>query len=391
MKAFLAKYIKGDPVIWGVVLVLTLFSILAVYSSTGTLAFKYQGGNTLYYLIRHTGMLFIGLILIVITHYIPYQYYSRLSQLFLYLSIPLLAFTLIKGTSLNEASRWLTLPGTGLSFQTSDLAKFALLMFVARFLAQNQGNIKDFKTGFRSIMVWIFIVCGLILPANFSTAAILFTTSLILLFIGRVNTKYLLAVIGLGIAAIGIFVLIAYNLPEDSRGRVATWKARVENFVSGEGEDNYQAEQAKIAIASGGIFGMGPGNSNQRNFLPHPYSDFIFAIVIEEYGFIGGFVLLLMYMILLYRAGVIVRKSESAFASFLAIGLAFSLVFQAFINMAVAVNLFPVTGQTLPLVSMGGTSIFFTCAALGILLSVSRSVTKNKDNGQQEVEFAGNN
>lgn len=386
MRTVLARYFKGDMVIWGVIAMLSIFSILAVYSSTGTLAFKYQDGNTLYYLMRHGFLLVIGLGIIFISHRIPFSIYMRIAQLLLIISIPLLAWTLIKGTSLNEASRWLTLPGTGLSFQTSDLAKFALIMYIARFLAKNQGNIKDFKTGFRSIMIWILLVCGLILPANFSTAVMLFATSLILLFLGRVKIKYLLSVIGIGIAAVGVFILIAINLPENKQGRIGTWKNRIESFFGGESQENFQVEQSKIAIATGGFFGKGPGNSTQRNFLPHPYSDFIFAIIIEEYGFFGAFVLIFLYLILFYRAGVIVKKSTSAFAAFLSMGLAISLIFQAFINMAVAVNLFPVTGQTLPLVSMGGTSIIFTGAAFGIILSVSQSITKTSENEQPATE-----
>jgi len=386
MKTAVAKLFRGDAVIWGVIALLSIVSILAVYSSTGTLAFKYQDGNTLYYLTRHGVLLFLGLVIIFITHRIPFNFYLKISKVLLYLSIPLLAWTLIKGTNLNEASRWLTLPGTGISFQTSDFAKFALILYIARFLAQNQGNIKDFKTGFRSIMVWILIVCGLILPANFSTAAMLFGTSLILLFLGRVQIKYILYVIGIGITGLVIFILIAINLPEEKQGRIGTWKKRIENFASGQSEDNFQVEQSKIAIATGGLFGKGPGNSTQRNFLPHPYSDFIFAIIIEEYGLIIPFGIIFLYILLFYRAGVIVRKSSSAFAAFLSMGLALSLIFQAFINMAVAVNLFPVTGQTMPLVSMGGTSIIFTSAAFGIILSVSQSITKTPEHEQSEAK-----
>ncbi len=294
----------------------------------------------------------------------------------------MLLWTLIKGASLNEASRWVTLPGVGLTFQTSDFAKFVLIMFIARFLSQNQENIKDFKTGFRAILVWILIICGLILPANFSTAAILFTTSLILLFLGRVNMKYLLGLIAVGLVSITIFILVVLNLPEDSRGRLGTWQKRIENFTSGDEEGNFQVEQAKIAIANGRFFGKGPGKSMQRNFLPHPYSDFIYAIIVEEYGILGVVLVPLLFLILLYRAGVIVRNSNSQFAAFLGIGLTFMLVFQAFINMAVAVNLLPVTGQTLPFVSMGGTSLIFTSVAFGVILNVSNAAKKNKKNEQ---------
>lgn len=386
MKAVAAKIFRGDAVIWGVIAILSIFSILAVYSSTGTLAFKYQGGNTLYYLSRHGALLFVGILIIFVTHRIPIIIYLKLSQILLYLSIPLLLWTLVHGTNLNEASRWLTIPGIGISFQTSDFAKFSLIIFIARFLAKNQGNIKDFKTGFRSIIIWIIIVCGLIFPANFSTSAMLFFTSIILLFLGRVKIQYLLYVIGIGVVAVSLFVIVAINLPSQNQGRVGTWKKRIENYVSGKSEENFQVEQAKIAIANGGIIGKGPGNSMQRNFLPHPYSDFIFAIIIEEYGLVGAFIIISLYILLLYRAGVIVKKSSSAFAAFLSMGLVISLIFQAFINMAVAVNLFPVTGQTLPLVSMGGTSIIFTSAAFGIILSVSQSVIKKPEHEQSKAE-----
>ncbi|PKP20414.1 MAG: cell division protein FtsW [Bacteroidetes bacterium HGW-Bacteroidetes-21] len=374
MKSILSKYFKGDVVIWGLILLLSVYSILAVYSSTGTLAFKTQDGDTFFFLFRHTGLLLTGVAIIFFTHLIPFQYFSRLSQLLLFISIPLLAWTLFQGTSLNEASRWLTLPVKGLSFQTSDLAKIALIMFIARFLAQNQDNVHDFNKGFRNIMIWIIVVCGLILPANFSTAAILFATSMFILFIGRISFKYLLSVFLIGVTGVTIFIVIMLNLPEDKQGRIGTWKNRIESFSQDNDEDNFQVTQAKIAIATGGFIGKGPGNSTQRNFLPHPYSDFIFAIIIEEYGLIGGFFLLFIYLTIFYRAGMIARKIDSAFGVFVTIGLAFSLVFQALINMAVAVNLLPVTGQTLPLVSMGGTSLLFTGAALGIILSVSRNV-----------------
>ncbi|PIP53981.1 MAG: cell division protein FtsW [Bacteroidetes bacterium CG23_combo_of_CG06-09_8_20_14_all_32_9] len=386
MNTVLAKLFKGDAVIWGVIATLSIFSLLAVYSSTGTLAFKYQNGNTLYYLSRHGFLLFVGIGIILITHSIPIVIYLRISKLLLFLSIPLLGWTLINGTSLNEASRWLTLPGTEISFQTSDFGKFALIMFIARFLAKNQGNIKDFKTGFRSIMVWILVVCALIFPANFSTSVMLFVTSLILLFIGRVKITYILYFVGIAIAGVVIFILITMNLPEQKQGRINTWKNRIDFFFSGQSEENFQVEQSKIAIASGSFFGKGPGNSSQRNFLPYPYSDFIFAIIIEEYGFIGAFIVLLLYLILIFRAGIIVKKSSSAFSVFLAMGLAISLVFQAFTNMAVVVNLIPVTGQTLPLISMGGTSIIFTSVAFGIILSISQSVNKTAKHEQSEAK-----
>lgn len=376
----LSKYFKGDKVIWGVVFALSVFSLLAVYSSTGTLAYKYQGGNTAYYIIKHFVLLATGIGIIFITHLIPYKYYSRLSQVFLYSSIFLLAITLVMGTSLNQASRWLTLPGLGFTIQTSDFAKLALIMYLARVLSlrQDDKKINDFNGIFVSLILPVILVCGLIMPANLSTAAILGVTSFLLMFIGRVKIKYLLGISGIGVLIIAL-IIAGVIISGSSTGRIGTWQNRIENYVNGNSGDNYQVEQSKIAIATGGFLGKGPGNSTQRNFLPHPYSDFIYAIIIEEYGFIGGVVILSLYLFLLYRAGVIVRKSKRTFAAFLAIGLTISLVFQAFINMGVAVHLFPVTGQTLPLISMGGSSILFTGVAFGIILSVSRSIEKDEE------------
>ncbi len=377
LKEILPKYFKGDRVIWGVIFLLSIFSLLAVYSSTGTLAYKYQEGNTAYYIVKHFVLLVAGLGIIFITHLIPFKYYSRLSQLFLYLSIFLLAITLVMGTSLNQASRWLTLPGLGFTIQTSDFAKLALIMYLARVLSLRQNKISDFNGVFVSLILPIVIVCGLIMPANLSTALILFASSFLLMFIGRVKVRYLFGIGFVGILIIAL--IIAGVIITGKEGRVGTWQNRIESYFGGENEDNYQIEQSKIAIATGGIFGKGPGNSTQRNFLPHPYSDFIYAIIIEEYGFFGGIIVLFLYLFLLYRAGVIVRKCRRTFAAFLAIGLTLSLVFQAMINMGVAVHLFPVTGQTLPLVSMGGSSILFTGVAFGIILSVSRSIEKNEE------------
>ncbi len=370
------RYIKGDKVIWSVVLLLSIFSLLAVYSSTGTLAYRYQGGNTEYYMLKHLIILFLGLFFMYLAHKIKYIYYSPLFKLALIIAIPLLFVTLFYGLNLNEAKRVLPLP-FGLTFQTSDLAKLTLIMYLARLLTKKQDHIKDFKSAFVPIMLPVLIVVFLILPANFSTAAMLFTTSLVLMFIGRVNMKYIFSLIGIGLVALSIFILVLMQLPDDKQGRLWTWKNRIESFSSGTG-DNYQIEQAQIAIANGGIFGRMPGNSTQRNFLPHPYSDFIFAIIIEEYGLLGGSFIVLLYLILLFRAVVIVTKIPQTFGAFLSIGVAFSLVFQAMINMGVAVGLLPVTGQPLPLISMGGTSIWFTSLSLGIILSVSKELAKKE-------------
>lgn len=390
--SFVDKYIKGDKVIWLVVLLLAILSVLAVYSSIVTLAYKYQGGDTLYYLFKHVIILVVGFGLMILAHNLNYKYYSRISQIAILISIPLLLITLLMGENINDASRWLVIPVINQTFQTSDLAKLALIMYLARLLYKKQENIKDFKSAFVPIMLPILAICGLILPANFSTAAMLFVTSLIILFIGRVSLKYIFSLIGIGIAGFFLLIILSISFP-GLLPRVDTWVARIENFsgtcFSGHPEGfhdrssadgNFQADQAKIAIATGGIVGKGPGGSTQRNFLPHPYSDFIYAIVIEEYGLLGGFGVIVLYLILFYRGIKIAQRSEKTFGTFLAVGLSFSLVFQAMINMAVAVNLFPVTGQPLPLVSMGGTSIWFTCLAIGIILSVSRkSESSNKN------------
>ena len=379
MPTVLKKYFKGDPVIWAVIFLLSVFSLLAVYSSTGSLAYKYQGGNTSYYILKHATILAMGIVITYITHLIPYKYFSRISQLLLVIAIPLLLVTLIYGVTRNQAARWLSVPGLSLTFQTSDIAKLAMVMYIARILARKQDNIKDFKEAFRPIVIPLVVVCLLVLPANLSTAMLIFATAFILMFIGRINLKYLFGMIGIIVILIGSFVAIA--LSNNWEGRIGTWKNRIENYVSSGVEENYQVSQAKIAIVSGGLVNLRPGKSVQRNFLPHPYSDFIYAIIIEEYGLAGGAILMALYLYLLFRAAVLVRKSSRTFPAFLAIGLAVMITFQALINMAVVVNLLPVTGQPLPMISMGGSSLLFTCVAFGIILSVSRGVSS-----QQEIK-----
>lgn len=366
-----------------VVILLSIFSILAVYSSTGTLAYKYKEGNTLYYLMKHVIIIFGGFILMYLVHLVKYTYYSRIFQILLYITVPLLILTLIFGLDLNEAKRSLPLP-FNLSFETSDLAKLTLIIYLARLLSKKQEVIKDFKSAFLPIMIPVILICGLILPANLSTAVMLFVTSLVLIFIGRVNFKYIMILVGTMTVLMAIFILVLVNLPGENQGRLWTWQSRVEKFVNPDEGENYQIEQSKIAIASGGLIGKMPGNSTQRNFLPHPYSDFIFAIIAEEYGLIGAILLVFLYMILLFRAVKIVTKIPKNFGAFVTIGIAFGLVFQALINMGVAVNLLPVTGQPLPLVSMGGTSIWFTCIGLGIILSVSRELQQGEVKEEEE-------
>ena len=383
---WLDKYFKGDRTIWLIVFILSIFSLLAVYSSTGTLAYKFKSGNTEYYLLKHLSILLLGLGLMYAAHAIRYTYYSRFSTIALILSMPLLVLTLFNGTNLNEASRWITLPGMNITFQTSDFAKLALIMFVARMLSRKQDEIKSFKTAFLPIVLPVMGVCALILPANFSTAAVLFISCCFLMFIGRINMKYIFGLIGIAFVLFGLFIVISMAIGKT--GRIETWKARIERFSSDDNEDNYQTDQAKIAIAGGGLFGRFPGNSKARNYLTHPYSDFIYAIIVEEYGLIGGVLIIFLYIWLFFRVIRFIHHGPMAFGTLLAIGCAFSLVFQAMINMAVAVNLFPVTGQPLPLLSMGGTSIWFTSISIGIVLSVSRQVEKEKKEGGRELAAA---
>lgn len=379
MKDYLARYFKGDPVIWAIIVVLSIYSLLAVYSSTGTLVYKYHGGNTFYFLFKQTSFLIVAILVTYLTHLVHYKHYLRLSKILMYVSVFLLLFTLVMGTSLNSATRWITLPG-GVTFQTSDFAKLALIIYIAKHLAVHQEDIKDYEKAYKPLIRWVGIIVILILPANFSTAAMVFIISVVLMFIGRINIKHLLRTVGLGAAGVFLIILLVYQFP-NMLPRGETWKARVESFLYGSSEENYQAEQAKIAIAEGGLFGKGPGNSTQRNFIPHPYSDFIYSVIIEEYGLLfGALPMLILYLWLLFRAGVLVRNSSRTFPALLAIGLSFSLVFQAMLNMAVNVNLFPVTGQTIPFVSLGGSSLLFTSCALGIILSISRSYQNEQKN-----------
>jgi len=378
--------LKGDRWIWIIVIILSGWSLLAVYSSVGTLAYK-EGKGTEMYLLKHFSIIAIGFVLMYLSHKLDYRYYAGISKILMGITIPLLLFTLAFGSSVNQASRWLTIPGIGMTFQTSDLAKLSLIVFLARMLSRKQEEIKDVKKSFLPIMGSVCGVFVLIAWANMSTAIMLFGVSVLLLLIGRISFKQI-AIVSAGVVLLGIIVV--------SIGpRRATYYSRVKSFfgvekkdeatpVSFQDDKNYQANNAKIAIATGGLFGKGPGNSVQRNVLPHPYSDFIYAIIIEEYGTVGGVILLFLYLAFMYRCIRIVTMSPKAFGTFLAAGLGFSLTIQALANMAVAVGLGPVTGVPLPLVSMGGTSILFTSVALGIILSVSRNIEELK--GKEELD-----
>jgi len=359
----------GDRVIWLVVVLLSIISLLAVYSATGTLAYRKQGGDTEFYLIKHFMLMSGGLGLMYVCYLIHYKRYSRWAPVVLLMAVPLLLYTLLFGTSLNEAARWITVPIINISFQSSDFAKLALIMYLAREIATKQDNIKDLSA-FLPILLPVLVICGLIAPADLSTAILLFITCLLLMFIGRVNFQYIGLLILLGIVMFSFLIILAEFTPIV---RLDTWVERTRDFVTNS-EGAYQIQQAKIAIAEGGWFGTGPGNSVQRNYLPHAYSDFIYAIIVEEYGLFGGFLIITLYITLLLRCVRLVTLSPKAFGAMLALGLSLSLVLQALANMAVSVHLVPVTGLTLPLLSMGGTSLLFTSIAVGMVLSVSKYI-----------------
>ena len=395
---------KGDKVIWALVVLLTLVSLLAVYSATGSLAYKNYKGNTEIYLFKQVAFILAGIMVIYFAHLVNYTFYSKAARIAFLISLPLLFYTLFFGVKMNEGSRWIRLPLINMTMQTSDFARLALFMYLARLISKKQDMIKDFKKGFLPVVAPVIITCALIAPANLSTALLLGASCLLLMFIGRVSTRHILMTIG--VALIPIIFLISAAVIRHGKtkaddtvavakkssstlfGRVDTWIGRMESFIYGSQEvdnDAYQVNQAKIAISKGGVFGVGPGNSTTRDYLPQAYNDFIYAIIIEEYGLIGGAFIMFIYLVFLYRCIRIYKRCPFAFGAFLALGLSFTLAIQAVANMAVTVNLFPVTGVTLPLVSMGGTSVIFTCLAIGIILSVSRNVEQLE--GKTSPEF----
>lgn len=367
------SHLKGDKAVWAIAALLALFSFLPVYSASSNIAYLYGDGGTFKYLIEHFVHLFLGFGIIYAVHKIPYRYFKGLSILLLPIIIVLLFYTLAQGTMIGgaNASRWIQVPIVNMSFQTSTLASVVLMMYIARYLSKIYDEKVTFKETLLPLWLPVFLVLMLILPANFSTTALIFANVMILMFLGGYSLKYLGVILGAGILVLAIFVLSAKAFPGVFPNRVDTWISRVENFASEGTEDNYQIEKAKIAIATGGVTGIGIGKSVQRNFLPQSSSDFIFAIIVEEMGLIGAFGVMIAYLLLLFRLIIIATKADSVFGKLLAIGVGLPIVFQAFINMGVAVELFPVTGKTLPLISAGGSSIWMTCLALGILLSVS--------------------
>lgn len=381
--------IKGDRAIWAIATLLAIFSFLPVYSAASNLAYSGGNTNTFSFFIKHFMHLLLGFTILFGVHKVPYKYFRGLSMVMIPIVLVLLLITMLQGTTIEgaNASRWIRIPIVNMSFQTSTLAAVVIMVYVARYLSKIKDKAISFKDTILPLWAPVFLMLLLILPANFSTTAIIFLMVMMLTFIGGYPVKYLLVVIGTGVVALALFVLVAKAFPEAMPNRIDTWMSRIENFANGEDtEADYQIEKAKIAIASGDIFGVGPGKSVQKNFLPQSSSDFIFAIIIEEYGLIGGICLLILYSWLLFRIVIVSQKSDSVFGKLLVLGVGLPIVFQALINMAVAVELFPVTGQTLPLISSGGTSIWMTCLAIGIILSVSAKREELKEQELSETE-----
>jgi len=368
------KNIQGDKAMWAVVALLALISFLPVYSASGNLENVVQNGTAIGHLAKHAFLLGMGFVIMFGIHKIPTHFFKGLSLIGMPIVLFLLVYTLAQGSTIGgaNASRWIKIPFTSIGFQTSTLAMVVLMVYIARYLSKIKDQSIRFTESILPLWLPVFSVVALVFPANFSTAAILFSMVMMLCFIGGYPIKYLLGIAATGLVMGALFVMTAKAFPGLFPNRVDTWMSRIENFSSDEiTEADYQVERAKIAIATGGVFGLGAGKSVMKNFLPQSSSDFIFAIIIEEYGMVGGFIILGLYLFLLIRIIVIANGAPTFFAKLIALGVGLPIVFQAFINMGVAVSLLPVTGQTLPLISSGGTSIWMTCLALGILLSAS--------------------
>jgi cell division protein FtsW len=379
--------IKGDRIIWAIAALLAIFSFLPVYSAASNLAYIGGGSTTFSYFIKHFVHLFLGFSIIYGVHKIPYRYFRGLSMVMIPVVLVLLLITMLQGSTIGgaNASRWIRVPIVGFTFQPSTLAALVLMVFVARYLSKIKDEIVSFKDSILPLWLPVFVVLVLVLPANFSTAALIFSMVILLTFLGGYPLKYLAFIIGSGVVVLMFFVLTAKAFPDLMPNRVDTWTSRISSFMDTEAsQEAYQIEKAKIAIATGGIQGLGPGKSVQKNFLPQSSSDFIFAIIIEEYGLIGGISLLVLYLWLMFRIVIVAQNSDTVFGKLLTVGVGIPIVFQALVNMGVAVELFPVTGQTLPLISSGGTSIWVTCLALGIVLSVSTKRDEEKAQNYDE-------
>jgi cell division protein FtsW len=387
MKEFVQN-LKGDKVIWSFVALLALFSFMPVYSASSNLAYLKNGsGNTLVYLIKHFVHLVMGFTIMYQVQKVPYHYFRSLSRVLLPLAWVLLFYTLLKGTVIDgaNASRWIQVPFLGITFQPSAFASMTLLIFVARYLSKTEVENMTFQNSFVSLWIPVFITLGLIFPANFSTAALIFSMVLMLAFIGNYPIKNIGIILGMGLGFALFFVVLVKAFPDAFPNRVDTWMSRIDNFTSDKSDpdEDYQIEKAKTAIATGGVYGLGPGKSIQKNFLPQSSSDFIFAIIIEEFGLFGGFVIIFLYLMLFIRFVIASYKAPTMFGKLIVVGLGFPIIFQAFINMGVAVELLPTTGQTLPLISSGGTSIWMTCAAIGIIINVTK---KEEEIAQETIE-----
>jgi len=373
MQLSIDKYLKGDKAIWSIIILLSIMSAIMAYSASANMAYRLTDGDATPFFFRHLVMLVLGIVTIIYLQHFEFRYFSRLSQLGIWVAAALLLVTLIFGRNINSAQRWI------MGFQPSDLAKIILVIYVARMLAKNKGKIKNFKEGLMPILIPIGGICILILPADFSTAAMLLTVCFALLFVGGVAIKHLLAVLGGAIGLLMLLIALNHVVP-GLLPRINTWEQRILGYSSGSAEENYQAQRAKIAVANGGIWGNGPGNGTIKNELYSAQSDFVYASIIEDYGSLfGGIIMLLLYLMFLFRSLKIMTKTNSSFGGYLSFGLSFLLVFQALINMGVGVNLLPVTGQPLPLISMGGTSILFTCVSIGIILNISRTVYSEEE------------
>ncbi|MDO1512007.1 FtsW/RodA/SpoVE family cell cycle protein [Maribacter confluentis] len=381
--------IKGDKAIWAIAALLALFSFLPVYSASSNLVYVVGNGTTVGHLVKHAILLFLGFGIIYAVHRIPTHFFKGLSMIALPIVVVLLVFVLAQGTSgggTND-SRWIRLPIVGFGFQPSNLAAVVLMIYVARYFSKVREIQITFKESILPLWLPVFLIVMLILPANFSTAAILFSMVMILCFLGGYPMKYLLGIVGAGILFLSIFIVTAKAFPDLFPNRVDTWMSRIDSFSNPENtEANYQIERAKIAIATGGVVGKGAGKSIQKNFLPQSSSDFIYAIIVEEYGLLGGFGLMLFYLFLLFRIVVVANGASTVFAKLLVLGVGLPIVFQAMINMAVAVELFPVTGQNLPLISSGGTSSWMTCLAIGIILSASNKSIVQESMAEDDMD-----